>query len=126
MSYRLHHLLAVMLAIATLCPGDASAAQVTGQQLLSLCTANAAGGGNEIEAAECLGFIVGVADTFDCIEPDHGFNWNSKVDVTQPRLVGVVIQWLQDHPAAKQYEGHRVVGAALSAAFPCGAKTAGN
>lgn len=95
------------------------AATVTGQQLLSLCTANMWGKGKSLEAAECLGFVVGVSDTFNCEQSDHGFTWNSAEGVSQPRMVAVVIQWLQTHPESLQYEGHRVVGAALQNAYPC-------
>lgn len=98
---------------------QATAAQVTGQQLWSLCTANMWGKGNPLEAAECMGYIVGVADTFNCTQSDHGFRWDSNANVSQPRLVALVVHWLDQHPAALSYEAHRVVGAALQDAFPC-------
>lgn len=95
------------------------AATVTGQQLLSLCTANMWGKGKSLEAAECLGFVIGVSDTFNCKQSDHGFTWDSERGVSQPRLVAVVIQWLQSHPESLKFEAHRVVGAALQNAYPC-------
>lgn len=95
------------------------AATVTGQQLLSLCTANMWGKGKALEAAECLGFVVGVSDTFNCEQSDHGFTWDSERGVSQPRLVATVIQWLQTHPDSLTFEAHRVVGAALQNAYPC-------
>lgn len=119
MSRRANLLFAAFTALAMLPAGTVSAAQVTGQQLLSLCTANMGGQGNPLEAAECMGFIVGVADTFDCVESNHGFTWNSSANVGQPRLVYLVVEWLHKHPDAVAYEGHRVVGAALQDAFPC-------
>ena len=97
----------------------AVAAQVTGQQLWALCTANMWGKGNPLEAAECMGYIVGVADTFNCTQSDHGFMWNSNANASQPQLVALVVNWLDQHPAALSYEAHRVVGAALQDAFPC-------
>ena len=108
-----------LLAVASAVTSTAHASSMTGQQLLSLCTANMSGNGNPLEAAECLGFVVGVSDTFNCTQNDHGFTWDSKVNVSQPALVATVVQWLQAHPAALEYEGHRVVGAALQASFPC-------
>lgn len=107
----------MMFAIGSVAP--ASAGQVSGQQLLSMCTANLNGKGNALEAAECMGFIVGVADTFDCVEKNHGFTWNSTAAASQPQLVQVVVAWLNKHPAALNYEAHRVVGAALQKSFPC-------
>lgn len=108
-----------LFGLAILAPGPAAAAQVSGQQLLSLCTANLNGKGNALEAAECMGFIVGVSDTFDCVEKNHGFTWNSLAASSQPQLVKIVVDWLHKHPASLNYEGHRVVGAALQNAFPC-------
>ena len=105
--------------IATAVIPPAAAGQVSGQQLLSLCTANLGGKGKELEAAECMGFIIGVADTFDCTEKNHGFTWNSAVSPSQPQLVQVTVDWLNKHPASLSYEAHRVVGAALQNAFPC-------
>lgn len=117
---RTYIVLSAALALATLIPaGNARANQVTGQQLWSLCTANLWGKGNPLEAAECMGYIVGVADTFNCTQSDHGFNWNSSAEYTQPQLVALVVHWLDQHPAALSYEAHRVVGAALQDAFPC-------
>lgn len=110
---------AVLMTMAIPFTVPASASTMTGQQLFSLCTANMNGKGNPLEAAECMGFVIGVSDTFDCVEKDHGFTWDSTVEVSQPRLVATVVDWLQRHPAALEYEGHRVVGAALQSAFPC-------
>lgn len=108
------------LTLITMPPTDhATAAQVTGQQLLSLCTANMWAKGNALEAAQCMGYIVGVADTFNCTQGDHGFTWDSSADFSQPQLVVLIVNWLDRHPASLSYEAHRVVGAALQEAFPC-------
>ena len=108
-----------LIGLATIAAPEASAGQVSGQQLLSMCTANLNGKGNAIEAAECMGFIVGVADTFDCTEKNHGFTWDSGKSPSQPELVQVVVSWLNKHPASLGYEAHRVVGAALQNSYPC-------
>lgn len=109
----------VLIVMAFLQSIEVKASSMTGRQLFSLCTANMSGKGNPMEAAECLGFVVGVSDTFNCTQSDHGFTWDSSRDVSQPTLVATVVKWLQAHPAALDYEGHRVVGAALQAAYPC-------
>ena len=111
--------LAAATALAAAAPPAALATSVNGQQLFSLCTANMWGKGHPLEAAECMGFVVGVSDTFNCVQSDHGFTWDSTSDASEPKRVAVVVQWLQNHPEALQFEGHRVVGAALQEAFPC-------
>ena len=92
MSYRTHRLLAGMLACTILTAAPAGADQLSGQQLLSLCTANMGGGGNPMKAAQCMGFVVGVADTFDCEEDNHGLKWNSQSARSPPQIVHVVVQ----------------------------------
>ena len=119
-------LLTAVLALALLAPAPALAANVSGQQLLALCTANMGGTGNELEAAECLGFVVGVADTFDCEEAEHGLRWNSSVNISQPKIVQIVVQHIEQHPTDLISGGHYVVAHALAEAFPCPSKTAGN
>lgn len=111
--------LATVLAAAMLSASPASAGFVTGAQLMEICKAAEQGSGNPLLAAECLGFITGVADTFDCVETLHGFTWNAKSDVTQTQLVKTVTAWLEQHHAALAYEADGLVGAALSEAFPC-------
>lgn len=119
MTYKSRHLLVAMLALTTLSAGTATAASVTGQQLLALCTANMGGHGNAIEAAECMGFIIGVADTFDCIDATQLFNRTNSGKTSQPELVQHVVNYLEKHPSAKQREAFSVVGLALAAYFPC-------
>lgn len=114
-----HLLLAAVLTFTGLSAGEAGAASVTGQQLLGLCTANMGGNGNALEAAECMGFIVGVADTFDCIDATQLFNRANSAKVTQPQLVSYVVNYLEKHPGAKQREAFSVIGLALAAHFPC-------
>ena len=123
---RMISIFAAVLALSAGTAAQASDIHITGQQLLSLCTANMGGRGNPMEAAECMGFVVGVADTFDCTEDNHGFRWNSSADVTQPQLAGLAIHYIQDHPTARSGEAHRAIGAALQEAFPCKPKAASN
>lgn len=127
MTYRMmNSLLAGAMALSLLGAAPAAAAQMSGQELLSLCTANMGGTGNPMKAAECLGFVVGVADTFDCVEDNHGLTWDSRSAISQPGIVQLVVDYIHAHPTALISGGHYIVGQALSQAFPCGHKTAGN
>lgn len=108
-----------VLALFLLPLTPAQAGYVTGSELSSLCRANIGGHGHVVEAAECMGYIVGVADTFDCVEQLHGFNWDSSRHVSQPQLVATVLHWLDAHPQALPYESDGLVGAALAEAYPC-------
>lgn len=93
---------------------------MAGRQLYSLCSSNVAGKGDPIEAGECLGYIVGISDTFDCVESNHGFHWNvPAAGGSQMKLVTAVMQWLDANPSAMDEQAHRAVGAALQHAFPC-------
>lgn len=126
MSFKVLFATAAVLSLSIGSATQAADIHVTGQQLLSLCTANLGGQGNPMEAAECLGFVVGVADTFDCVEKNHGYTWNSSVQASQPQLAGIVINYLQNHPAALNEEAHRAIGAALQESFPCTPKRVAN
>ncbi len=119
MTYKTHRLLATALVFATLSTGEATAASVTGEQLLYLCTSNMGGKGNPLTAAECMGFIVGVTDTFDCIDASQLFNRANSAKVSQPRLVEHVVKYLTKHPTAQKREAFEVIGLALAAHFPC-------
>lgn len=119
MAHRMKRLSALLLALGLLMPGTAHAAAQTGAQLYAMCTANMGGNGNPLLAAECMGYIVGVADTFDCVQKNHGFTWNASSKVSQPGLVAVVLQWIDAHPDARSEEAHKVIGAALQDRYPC-------
>ncbi|PZF76419.1 hypothetical protein DK847_14690 [Aestuariivirga litoralis] len=96
---------------------------ILASQLYNLCTntiRQGGGGGDRIEAGSCLGYIVGIADTFDCEEADHGFHWDpEKAGGSQVQLVVTVMQWIDTHKLAPQQEAHMVVGQALQEAYPC-------
>lgn len=123
MRYKVGLLLAAVLS-TSLSNAHAADTQILGQQLLSLCTANMGNNGNAYEAAQCMGFVLGVANTFDCNETNHGYKWNSGVDVSQPGLVFQVVKYLKTHPSARAVDAHMVIGAALQDAFPCKKKSA--
>ena len=123
---RTRRLLAVMPVLICLAAGEALAADVSGQQLLTLCTAGSNTSASQLDVAECTGFVAGVANAFDCVEDNQGFHWNSDAQVNEAQLVAVVVDWLHAHPAALAGEGRSLVGAALQAAFPCGSAALSN
>lgn len=125
MSCKAHLVLAAVFSFAVPC-AQAADTHVSGQELLSLCTANMGGLGDRTKALACMGFVVGVANTFDCVEDNHGYLWDSYADASQPELVAVVVDYIQRHPAARVGEGHRAIGAALQEAFPCQSATVSN
>lgn len=126
MTSRYCRLLAVLPTLALLAGPSAAADAVahddhmSASQLYNLCSHHAGGGGNPLEAGECIGYIVGVADTFDCKEGDHGLHWNAdKAGGSQIKLVVTVLQYLDAHPEARSQEAHKVVGRALQTAYSC-------
>lgn len=89
-------------------------------QLYRLCTQNMGGGGSHLEAGECIGYIVGIADSFDCVEASHGFHWNSDgARDNQMTMVVTVLQYLDEHQPEMKEEAHQIVSKALSTTFPC-------
>jgi hypothetical protein len=112
-------LMAAALALAVAAPSPAVAGYVTGAELSSLCRSNMGGHGHVLEAAECLGYIVGVADTFDCTEDLHGFHWNHEANVSQVQLVTTVLRWLDANPDKLSYDSASLISAALAEAYPC-------
>lgn len=117
---------AAVLATTLAFLAPAAAANVSGQQLLTLCTSNIDGSGNALQAAECMGFVVGVADTFDCVEDEHGYTWNSRASASQPQITRIVMQFIELHPEARSDSGHVAVARALAEAFPCPSQAASN
>ena len=77
------------------------------------------GNGNALEAAECMGFIVGVADTFDCLDATQLFNRANSAKTSQPELVQHVVNYIENHPATQGREAFSVIGLVLAAHFPC-------
>lgn len=125
MSFKLLRFTVLLLTLSggTVAGADLATATnhfMPGRQLYNLCTSNMSGKGDPLEAGECLGYIVGISDTFDCVEANHGFHWNSHMaDGSHMRLVTAVLQWLDANPTAMDEQAHRAVGAALQQAFPC-------
>lgn len=116
---RKRHVPAAGLALALLAPGNAMAGYVSGWDLLEICKANPASPIYRLQVSECRGYVVGVADTFDCSSKLHGFNWSSTSPASQSDLVRVTINWLSTHPNLLDRKSDGLVAAALSEAYPC-------
>ena len=83
--------LAAALAMTLSLPGNAMAGYVSGWDLLEICKSNPASPIYRLHVSQCLGYIVGVSDTFDCGSKLHGFNWSSTAPAAQSDLVRVTI-----------------------------------
>lgn len=114
-------LLAVLLVLPAMgvAGGGAQAGFVAGTDLMALCKAPSADPLYRLRVSECIGYVIGVADTFDCSEQLHGFHWNSKAAVSQDQLVQTVTTWLSRHPENLHYESDGLVAAALAESYPC-------
>lgn len=107
------------LAVTLAVPGPAMAGYVSGWDLLQICKSNPASPVYRLHVSQCLGYVVGVSDTFDCGSKLHGFNWSSTSPVAQTDLVKVTIDWLSSHPNLLDRKSDGLVAAALSEAYPC-------
>lgn len=114
-----HTFAAAIAAIALLPTGPANAGYVSGWDLLEICKANPEDPAQKLKQAQCMGYVIGVADTFDCQDKLHGFTWDSTSHVSQTALVEIVIDWLNANPDKLQRESDGLVGAALHEAYPC-------
>lgn len=110
---------AVILALGAYSSPPAEAGFLSGMDLLDTCSPVHVDPVYRLKVAQCRGYVVGVADTFDCGNPRVGFTWNSKVKASQEALVVVVVKWLRKNPQNLRYQADGLVAAALSSEFPC-------
>ena len=123
------HTISVLAAVAVLATSPATPAFsgfVSGGDLLASCTPAKVDPTYRLKVAECRGYVVGIADTFDCKTQALGFKWNSSTGSSQRDLVDVVVVWLRKHPGEMSYQANGLVAAALSEAFPCARDSAAN
>lgn len=116
---RIRSCLLAWLVITVGFAGGAHAGFVSGMDLLATCAPAQADPVYRLKVAECRGYVVGVADTFDCKNQLMGFNWQSNMKASQREIVDMVIGWLRRHPEYLRYEADGLVAAALSEKFPC-------
>lgn len=119
MRARLYSVLAALTALSVLPATPAVSGFVSGGDLLASCAPARVDPVFRLKVAECRGYVIGIADTFDCGTAAQGFKWNSSTGVTQRGLVDVVVMWLRTHPDQLGYQANGLVAAALSEAFPC-------
>jgi hypothetical protein len=91
-------------------------AGVTGADLQSDC-----GGANTSMGFNyCLGFIVGIASSFNCERPSmDDLRWKPSEGLNAAQLRKVFVHWLENHPQYLHLRREYLVAAALSEAFPC-------
>ena len=111
---------AVLLLTGIILRTQAAAGFFTGTQLLHDCAST-----NPAEAADCLGYITGIADAIGTAQPllHDRFGIPPVVcvgpDVTRGHLREVVVAHLRETPAQQPEEAGRLVVEALMATFPC-------
>lgn len=111
--------LALLLATIMTSARQAHAGYVSGWDLLEVCKAAPATPTWRVKTGQCFGYVIGVADTFDCKEQLHGFSWNSSTPTPQQDVVKKVVAWLVDHPGTLNHESDGLIAAALHESFPC-------
>lgn len=119
--------IALLAAVAT-APlwqfAEAQAGVLSGEDLIGICEPAKADPVYRLKLAECTGYIIGVADTFDCSNKTLGFTWNSGSYNNQRKLVASVVEWLHMHPNVLHYQASGLVASALSGSYPCPASVA--
>ena len=103
----------VLIASVVSVPITALAAQafVSGNDLYERCTEPPPGSGPQVA---CNGYILGVADLLMMDERvcmPHG--------VVSQQLLDIVVKYLRDNPAKRQFSGASETTLALTDAFPC-------
>ena len=119
-------LLVAMLALcvaSTVSPvTEARAGYMSGFDLLESCKPGVIDAVYRLKVAECRGYVIGVADTFDCGREVLGYRWNSRISLSQEELVNAVLKWLNAHPRQLHHQAGGLIAAALSESFPCGSQ----
>lgn len=102
----------------------ARAGILTGQDLLEICEPARIDPTYRLRLSECTGYIIGVADSFDCSNKVLGFNWDSKQYANQKETVAAVVDWLHFHPNVLHYQASGLVASALAKSYPCSSSIA--
>lgn len=111
--------LALLIATIMTPARQAMAGYVSGWDLLEVCKVTPATPTWRLKTGQCFGYVIGVADTFDCRNQLQGFTWQSRNEASQHELVNLVIAFLRQHPQHLGYEADGLIAAALSETFPC-------
>lgn len=108
----------------------AASAAVTGQELLTRCTASEKSldgkeklsGEEALDAMWCMGYMSGLLDGFSVNDYKMG---NARVmcapdeGLTRTQALRVVNKWFREHPDALPKSGRRGALLALASAYPC-------
>jgi hypothetical protein len=111
--------LAAALIAPLLLPSAGQAGVMTGRELLGICEPSRADPVYRLKISECTGYIIGVSDTFDCINKTLSFNWDDAQFTDQRRLVATVVDWFHLHPHVLHYQASGLVASALATHYPC-------
>lgn len=97
----------------------AHAGFLSGADLLDACSPGRADPLYRLKVSECRGYVLGVADVFDCSQTLLGFSWNGALAGNQEELVTKVVNWLRGHPKLQQFQAGGLVAAALADSYAC-------
>ncbi len=104
-------LLAALLAPAAAHPGHF----MNGADMMNACASS-----HPLDQAQCLGYLMGVADSFAAMQYVMGTSLVCLPDdVTAGKLREIFLQYATTHPAELDSQGRLAVEAAFVDAFPC-------
>ena len=112
----------IFLSAAVMAQGQAPptgqvATFVTGEKMLNACT------GEGAVLANCVGYAIGVADAASVASAAGGNIRGFRVCLppggTGTQILGIILQFLDAHPAERQYSAAALAVQALAAAWPC-------
>ena len=117
------HRLATAMLVCTMSgsiSGDGYAQEVTGQELLELCSPPASEAGHEL----CLGYIIGSYDTSVvrkglCVPASVTHGQLRDTEVTHGQLRDTVYTFMLKHPERLQEPAPHLIVAGIVEAFPC-------
>jgi len=113
--------MSILLVFGVMLAGNSAHAQrsnyqfETGNTLLEKCESRQGTTGYYI----CLGYLVGVADTFDALRPTTRFDYCLREGATNAQLQRVVVKYLKEHPEELDLSAGWLVVLALTDAFHC-------
>lgn len=91
----------------------------TGQALKDKCRSEESDYDYIYNQAFCLGYILGVSDTFSCERRILDWGWSPPPNVKAGQLVRAVLKYFDSHPELLDHSAAGVTVRALSDAFPC-------
>lgn len=111
--------LAAVLLVLLIQAAPGHAGIMSGEDLLGICEPQPVDPLYRLKLSQCTGYIIGVADTFDCRNKTLGYTWDSARYASQQKLVDAVVDWFHFHPNVLNYQASGLVASALATAYPC-------